>query len=318
MNDPRLRVAIGPVMKGFGSWEWVGHEMAVELRATFEVVEFSNELPEADVIVFVKFPPIQTQWPQIAMTTAKIIYCPVDFYGSAAEIEAAGPFLHQCNRVVVHSQRLARYFQRFSQVEYLDHHVRFFNEELAECTADGPILWTGVRTHLPTLAEWVNQFSLPKDLLVLTNFEQCEDDVSAEKFGFSHRNTVTVSRWSEATHRQAIREASLAIDIRGNDFRERHKPPTKAMDALSAGLPLAMNQSAVAVDYLESLGFRCVRLPEVFSSESADGLQTSFERWMSFEYRTETQQFGQAVRELLSRRRIGIRLERIIRQAAAV
>lgn len=310
---PTLRVAIGPVMDDFGSWDWVGREMLEELRSTFQIAEFSDTIPDADVVLFVKFPPPPEVWPKIR---ARIIYCPIDYFGSAEEIEVQRDFLKCCRKIIVHCSRLTRYFQRLSSVEYLDHHVRFFNETPAECRQGDSILWTGVRTQVPALVRWANTYKLPGDLLVLTNHTQSNDEATPESFGFNPQNEVRVQRWSESEHYRAIDQSCAAIDIRGTDFRERHKPPTKAMDALAAGLPLAMNRGAVSVDHLDSIGFRCVTLPESEEAASEQTVAACYDRWLSREYRDETRSFGLALRELLSRKRVGLRLRRIIDQVA--
>src|SRR3989442_9412999 len=95
-----------------------------------------------------------------------------------------------------------------------------------------------------------------------------------------------------------------AIDIKGSDFRSRHKPPAKAIDFIASGLPLAMNLDSSSVEHLARMGF-----------DVASPLDT--ERWMSREYFEETCRFGRAVRELLSIRRIGRRYKRIVEDVLA-
>jgi hypothetical protein len=54
-----------------------------------------------------------------------VITCLVDFYGSRDAINADEAMLRQGARVVVHCERLRRYFEPYASVDYLDHYVKF-------------------------------------------------------------------------------------------------------------------------------------------------------------------------------------------------
>ncbi len=82
--------------------------------------------------------------------------------------------------------------------------------------------------------------------------------------------------------------AKAALDIKGQDFRSRHKPPPKAMDFLASGVPLAMNPESSPVEHLARMGFA---VPSPLDTQ----------RWFSREYWKETRRFGQALRELFLR-----------------
>jgi len=107
--------------------------------------------------------------------------------------------------------------------------------------------------------------------------------------------------WSKETHRQHLSRARAALDLKGNDFRSRHKPQAKALDFLASGVPLAMNPDSSPVEHLARMGF------EVPSPLDA-------ERWLSRDYREETQRFGRALRELLSLERVGRRYQSVIKE----
>ena len=53
----------------------------------------------------------------------RLIYCPVDVYGSAAEIDADAAALSCFDRIIIHGERLRKYFSPYAVVEYLDHHL---------------------------------------------------------------------------------------------------------------------------------------------------------------------------------------------------
>jgi hypothetical protein len=179
--------------------------------------------------------------------------------------------------------------------------VKFVPDEMGPYRSDGFVLWVGVRTNLPAMAEWLNGHALSRPLVVLTNPEVPGSPMRAEEFGFSSRDRVTIEEWSPERHLQLAGQASGAIDIKGSDFRSAHKPPTKAMDFLAGGVPLAMNVDSSSTEHLAGMGFEVARPDDE-------------QRWFSREYWEETQRFGRAVKELLSRKRIGVRFRRILEE----
>jgi hypothetical protein len=292
-------VAFGPAMPGWGSWDWVGSDIRAELAGTYRTCSFSGcAIPECDVAVIIKHAMSFEVFSEAAARAA-IIYCPVDFYGSAGEIDADGRALRCCARILVHCHKLARYFEPYAPVEYIDHHVKFVAPMAKRWRARGSILWVGVRTNLPPLVDWVNQHALPDELIVLTNPEQPGAIPTPEAVGFRSDRQVSILEWTRERQIELMSQARLALDIKGDDFRSRHKPAAKAIDFIASGLPLAMNQDSCVVAHLADMGF------EVPSPEDEG-------RWFSRTYWEETQRFGLALRELLSLKGIGLRYRRII------
>lgn len=296
----RVQVAVGPVMPGWGSWEWIGADLVEELRRYHATAAFAADAwPEGDVVVVVKQAP-SLRWLEVVRRRARVIYCPVDYYGSLQEIEADGPMLAACALIVVHCERLRPLFTPYAPVEYVDHHVKFTAPLRDRYPEHGPIVWVGVRTNLPPLVEWVNAHPLPAPLWVLTNPEK-PGPLVPEEFGFRRDRQVRIEAWSAAKQRAWTALARAALDIKGDDFRWRHKPPAKALDFLASGVPLAMNPDASAVEHLARWGFDVV-------------VPLDTERWLGRAYWEETQRFGAAMRELLSLERLGRRYRRLIDQ----
>lgn len=293
-------VAFGPTRVGIGSWEWLGEELAKELHSYYEVCTFSDHVPSCDVVIVIKELLPQEELENASLQSA-IIYCPVDCYGSAAEIDLDGVRLRCCRKVVLHSERLRKYFQSYAPVDVLDHHLRFFPETTPVKTPiqTPSILWVGHRSHLSLLVDYVNRHQLPGRLEVLTNWDQGPDELNGTQCGFAGRIPVRIRRWTAERHLQAVTEADLAIDIKGTDFRQRHKPAAKALDFVASNLPLAMNGGSSPVEHLARMGFA------VASSDDP-------ERWLSAEYRAATERFGQWVRESLSLSQIGLRWRQLI------
>jgi hypothetical protein len=297
-------VAFGPEAPGWGSWDWVGADLRDELTGAFRTVAFhGDEVPDADVVVVVKHAPPQARVERVARRAA-VVYCPVDCYGSASAIDADRPLLRHCSRIVVHCERLRRYFEPYAPVDYLDHYVKFAAPLREAFREEGFLLWAGVRTNLPPLVDWVNAHPLPAELRVLTNLEDPGRPARPADFGFRAGCAVRIDHWSAALQTELTAQARAALDIKGDDFRARHKPPAKAIDFLASGVPLAMNPDSSPVEHLARLGF-----------EVASPLEP--ERWLSRDYCEETRRFGRALREFLSRERVGRRLRRILDEVLA-
>src|SRR5712692_2509576 len=109
----RPLVAFGPQMPGWGSWEWAGADVAAEL-AKYSCMGCyrADELPDCDVAFVVKHPPT-LDWIARVAERAAVIYCPIDFYGSPGDIDADAAMLRRCSRIVVHCERLRRYFEPY-------------------------------------------------------------------------------------------------------------------------------------------------------------------------------------------------------------
>ncbi len=292
-----MEIAFGPEAPGFGSWEWVGQDLAQELGPE-RACTFRDVVPECEVVVFVKFKPSPDQLLSLR-ERCQLVYFPVDIYGSAAEIDGDSESLQQFDCVVSHSPSLLKYFSAYSRVEYLDHHVKYVASLPRERKSFGPILWTGNAANLPPLIEWGNRHPLPEDLWVLTNLEQDQDSVSPTSLGFNSRNRVRIENWSPQQHRDWATIARAAIDIKGNDFRSRHKPPTKAFDFIASGLPLAMNLESRPVVEVAERGLQLVE-------------PTDIGRWFSEEYWLLTQRLGGQLNFDLTRSKIAQRFLEMI------
>jgi FkbM family methyltransferase len=300
VSSARPVVAIGPRMPGFGSWEWVGADLADELSKEFNVRIFDREIPPCNVIVLVKFKPATNVLRQLSQS-ASVIYCPIDNYGSVREIDADATALSACDRVLIHCERLRKFIAPYARVEYIDHHVKFTAPFRTTYGEEGPLLWVGVRTNLPPLVEWVNSRSLPAELWVLTNPEDTDGALDPRSFGFQPHNVVRIDRWSAARQRDWTAECRGAFDIKENNFRALHKPPAKGIDFIASGVPLALEPASSTAEHLARLGFEVARVDD-------------WERWLSPEYAQETAAFGAAMRELLSLARVGRRWRRIIHE----
>ncbi|MDB5388455.1 MAG: hypothetical protein JWM11_4101 [Planctomycetaceae bacterium] len=299
----RLRVAFGPVAPEFGSWRWLGSDLCDALSKCCETQVFERAVPDCDVAVFIKFKP-SAEVLQTLRNRASLVYCPVDIYGSTAEIEADSASLSSFDLIFAHCRRLERYFSAFAPVKYLDHPLKYVVPPTDEHVADGPLLWIGNRGNLEPVVTWVNEIDLSEEIWILTDLPVNAKHPSPGELGFTSRNRIRVENWTCERHLAWLRLSRAALDIKGVDFRSRHKPPAKAFDYLASGLPLAMNQNSSAAEALQTMDFR-LAAPE------------NLEYWLSKEYWDATQRLGETLRRELALPRIARQFADLIHSAFA-
>jgi hypothetical protein len=301
----RPGVAFGPVMPGWGSWEWVGADISDELSKYFATTTFGDsEPPEGDAVFVVKHAGA-VEAALRAAPHAAIIYCPVDYYDSARSIDADWAMLRRCARIVIHCERLRKYFLPYAAVEYMDHHVKFAAPLRKTYRKNGFVLWVGVRSNLPYLAAWLTKHPPEYELVILTNLEDPSRPPCPGDFGLPADGRVRIENWSAERQRELTSKARAALDIKGDDdFRQRHKSPAKTIDFLASGCPVATNPDSSVAEHLARMGFL-----------AASPLEPDW--WFSRDYWEETRRFGAAVRELFSLERIGRRYKRIIEDVLA-
>lgn len=301
MLSKPISLAFGPEFPEAGSWNWVGQDLAEELGSghRFATSSFRESIPDCDVLLFVKYLPEESILCELAQRSA-ILFFPIDVYGSGAEIDADWKLLRHCDQVLLHTPFLEKYVRGYARTELVDHHLKFAAPLRAEFVDAGPLLWTGVRLNLPPLVEWVNSHGLPDDneLIVLTNFEGHANRSPAD-FGFDPQLPVRIEAWTPERHVERMQTARGVVDVKGDDFRQRYKPATKALDAIASGVPFAVNSGSSVARYLRGLGFKAA------SPDDPD-------RWFSRDYWEQTRQFGTLLRDQLSRAKVADRVARII------
>lgn len=247
-----IQVAIGPKLPEFGSWNWLGEGLSTNLSHPFVVEQFVDVAspPSADVLVFIKFLPSLEQLERMS-GHCKIVFLPVDVYGSCREIDNSYRSLRCTSQILVNSQRLLRYFRGYSEVAYVDHPLKFVLPNPRLTTDDGPIVWIGQVCNIGPAVQWINAQSTDRELWILTN---CGETMTSAKTLGIEGTKIRVDRWSETKHLEYLGVASTAIDIKGNDFRARHKPPAKALDFLASGIPVITNRGSSVDFHVRHLG----------------------------------------------------------------
>ncbi len=295
-------VAIGPVMPGWGSWDWVGTFLVEHLGGLFRTTTFGAwDEPEGDAVLVVKHAP-PPEWAHAVTRRASLVYCPIDHYGAAAEIEDDAEWLRACAKILVHCRRLEPYFAPLAPTAYVDHPLKFAVATRRGPRPDGPFLWVGVRSNLGPLTEWVNAHPLPGPLDVLTNPETPGAVPGPVELGFRAGLEVRVHEWSPERHRQFAAVARAALDVKRDDFRARHKPPAKALDFVASGLPLAMNPGTSSAEHLAELG---LKVPSPLDTGT----------WLSERYAQDTRRLGERLTRELAPARVANRVRKLVEEA---
>ena len=289
----RIHVAIGPISPR-ASWRWLGPHLASSLADTCTVRFFGDGgLPRCDVAIFIKERPRKPVH-QACDYGCRIVYLPVDFYRSQAQLDADAPFLGRCSGLLVHSRPLGASLARHnSAIWHVDHPNLHGLAAKPPYRPDGYLLWIGDFLNLPYLLRWKEKTELPCELKVLTNGRHTSVKGMAMTIALAGRlgvdldvrpdriNGIPMYEWDPATQQAMMAAAKAAVDIKGGeeDFSQFMKPPTKAQQFIVSGIPFATNgNSPTARDLLDS-GF------EVADVED-------HRRWFSHEYWRSTQAFS--------------------------
>ena len=100
-------------------------------------------------------------------------------------------------------------------------------------------------------------------------------------------NGHQLEEWSEAAQARLMRDCRAAIDIKGDSFNQKMKPPTKAQQFVASGVPFGCNPDHPAMAYFRARGFAV--------AEAAD-----FDRLLSRSYWEQTQQIAVPLRADIS------------------
>lgn len=293
------RIAFGPRTPA-PSWEWVGLGTARALKGYFDITIFDDfeRVPAADLVVVVKAAP-PPEFVNAAHTKGvQLAYMPIDRYFSAEEVAADAAFFRACDLVLLHSEALAPYFEPFCQrVVFVEHHSRYALDSPATFNPSGYVLWVGACEHLPHVVKWLKTNPLPTDVRLLTNFNNKKARITAHfraheigtrlRFAGDTVNGYRMILWSEQAQESMMRECKAAIDVKGDDFNQSTKPPTKAQQFIASGVPFGCNRDSSVAAYFRRRGF------DVADAADAD-------RLLSREYWAETRDFAKTLRDRLS------------------
>jgi hypothetical protein len=296
-------VALGPA-RDLPSWSWIGLDTGRELSKRYQVSFFSEfERARADVVIVVKERPPLPFMEAAHAEGSKVVYLPIDRYEALHEIEVDAELLGSCDLVLSHAESLIPILRRFApRVGFVEHHARYALPELAPYREEGYVLWVGACANSVPLLAWLRSCPPGLDVKLLTDTGSQRARIAAHlranevglRLAFTEQsiNGIEARAWSEARQREMMGECRAAIDVKGGDFHQVHKSPTKAQQYVASGIPFACNPGSNVTRYFEARGFSVAR-PE------------DRERWFSREYWEETRRFGRFLRTTLSIEAVG-------------
>ena len=224
------------------------------LKSTFAIEYFSDlaSIPPADIVIFLKFLPTAPVLAKVGMQS-RVIFMPVDIYGSCREIDENAELLEHVARTIVHSRRLQRYFAAYCDVDYLDHPINFVLDLPRRTDDSGPLIWIGQHCNLSPVIDWLNADESAREVWILTNIN---DDLNTlDITNRLMRPRVRIEQWTRAKHIQYLALSTAAIDIKGDDFRARHKPPAKSFDFAASGIPIIVGHGSSADYHFRHIGY---------------------------------------------------------------
>jgi len=297
-----MKVAIGP-SNTLPSWKWVGEDTITELSKHFTVATFSGVTPpKADVILVIKQLPPDTFLAQARRQGSKVVYVPIDYFVSKELMESKTASLRDCDMIISHSARLIPFFSSCTRTEYIDHNGKYFLDEPASFKENGYVLWVGGFQFIPYLLEFLHRHPIDAEIRVLADYKNPAATNCAGRFSGplgidlyicgDSCNGLQLFDWSVEQQEKMLNEAKAAIDIKGLDFHQMHKPPTKAQKYVCSGVPFAINKESEAYPYFVNKRFTLCEPQDT-------------KRWFSKEYWQETQDCAQHLRPLLSTEAIG-------------
>ena len=277
-----MKVAIGPA-RDFPAWHWCGGDLIPELGLSHDIKvfkrysELSNE--SFDAVVMVKEPPSR----RCTAGNMRIVYLPVDFFESRNQIQAYLPFLRSCSIVATHCRRLdIDLLPHCRRLTHVEHYGKYVLPSMSDYKADGFVLWTGQGKYVRDTLDWYSRIERGFDLSMLTNDRGWFWDKSA------HMDGVTLDLWSEEGQLRLLGRAKAGLDIKGGDFNQMTKPPTKAQQFVASGVPVAVNRESYSWEWFHERGF-----------DLAD--PDDEERWFGRRYWEETREFGIHLRNEISK-----------------
>jgi hypothetical protein len=299
-------VAIGPAT-GYPSWHWVGADPARELNKYFKVVVYDREMPQTDVCFIVKRIPSPKHLDKLRQLGSRIIYMPIDAFRNEAHILEHANVLSGCDLIIVHSESLLPYFKSFAPTLFVDHYGKYFLPQLRCYLSSGYALWVGAAQNLPYLLQYLETRQLDLEIRILSDIEtpkmQRKAAQIADRIGMpilfepDKVNGHRMYAWSPELQEKMFVEAKAAIDIKGTEFNQQHKPPTKILQYICSGIPVAINGCAAARYFAQ----RGLAIPD--PSES---------RWLTPEYHEDICRTAKRLRPELTVEAIGVQYKRFV------
>jgi hypothetical protein len=230
----------------------------------------------------------------------RLVYCPVDAQRDRDHLMREAETFRACDMVLVHSERLLPLVTPYcANTHFVEHHARYATSAPAAFRESGYVLWVGGYQYVPYLLRWLDHHPFPHELRILTDIDNyraryaarilaAEIGAKLARLRDGCYEGASVCLWSERRQEEMMRECRAAMDVKATDsFNQCCKPPTKAQQMITSGIPFAVNPESYSAEYFRQRGFELAS-----PSDPA--------RWLSREYWEITQRHGEELRTALS------------------
>jgi hypothetical protein len=291
-------IAIGPVTKA-PSWNWVGLDTAKELSKYFSIEIFNSYsiLPKSKIILIVKQLPPVNFIEQAKSQDKKIIYCPIDYFENEMQLIKSDFILSKCDLILSHAESLIPLLDQFCPSFLVEHNSKFTLPKMTKYKPNGFVLWIGGFQFVPYICKYIKTFNPSYELKLLTDYKnksavgRAESLVRQIGIEINYKN-LDLYDWSEDLQDKMMQECKAALDIKGDSFSQKHKPPTKGQKYITSGIPFAINSGNCCFSYFQRRNFDICEPKNV-------------EKWFSEDYYNQTQKFGIELKKTLTDKAVG-------------
>ncbi len=279
-------IAVGPISSN-ESFIWVSRDILDYLEINkltkhhihyFESVE---KIPQqCEAVIFVKALPTLQQLRRLR--SQRLFYIPVDQISHQGKIPLINIKLQQFEGILFHSDILAQHLYCPSYQFNIDHYTKYqVTRSDSEISDDAPVAWIGVYEYLPCTFKFLhnNNEDILKNIKLLSNINMLtsrrirklahEFSRLGIPFNFSRFdeyvtiNGIRIEQWSESSQSQLIARCRYVLDIKDDSFRQQTKPPTKCQIYVSSGIPVAVNNTHPAIEYLSKFNINLLTVEDV-------------------------------------------------------
>lgn len=303
----KKKIFIGPIT-AFPSWAWAGFDIARELSRYYEVSLFFNisEIKDTDVVMLVKDVLTEEILEELKPKAKHVVYMPIDLWKEEEEFLSSVPVLKLVDLIFIHSERLGDLLKKFNiKSVFVEHNNRYTLATNIGYKEKGKVLWIGGYEHAPLIIDYLEKNNLNLEIDMLTSpgsglalSEACRKyKLLGHPEDFKEHSGslkgLMFSVWTERNQKILMEQAKAGFDIKNASFwGQIYKPPTKAQQFISSGIPFACNKDSCHYEYFLKRG---LEIPE----------PTDTNRWFSYEYWQETNKFKDTLNDLISLTAVG-------------
>ena len=208
--------------------------------------------------------------------------------------------------ILVHSERLVDLLKKHEvESSFVEHYNKYTTNTNLGYKEKGKVLWVGAYEHVPFIVDYFEKNDLGLEVDLLTSPDKGQSLAEAQKrykrLGYSgaikkhlrSRKNLRLLPWDENSQKRLMEETKAGIDIKNVLlWGQAYKPPTKAQQFISSGIPFACNKESYSYEYFLKRGFELAEPVDI-------------DKWFSRKYWQETNSFKDILNEAISLTAVG-------------